>query len=65
MARAGRVVPTREVLRQVWDYDDPRGTDVVRVTVRRPRRKLEDDPADPPLLRTVPGVGVLLKADPS
>jgi two-component system KDP operon response regulator KdpE len=63
MEHAGRVVPTREVLKRVWGYDDPGGTDVVRVTLRRLRSKLEDDPAAPRLLRSVPGVGVLLAAD--
>ena len=63
MANAGRVVPTAEILKQVWGYQDPGGSDVVRVTVHRLRRKLEQDPARPHLLHTIPGVGVLLKAD--
>ena len=65
MANAGTVVPTRSLLKQVWGYDDPSGADVVRVTMHRLRRKLEDDPSRPQLLRTVTGVGFLLKADPS
>jgi DNA-binding response OmpR family regulator len=63
MTNAGRVVPTSELLKQVWGYQDPGGSDVVRVTVHRLRRKLERDPARPNLLHTIPGVGVLLKAD--
>ena len=51
------------LLKQVWGYQDPGGSDVVRVTVHRLRRKLESDPARPHLLHTIPGVGVLLKAD--
>jgi two-component system response regulator VicR len=62
MSNAGRVVPTSELLKQVWGYQDPGGSDVVRVTVHRLRRKLEQDPARPHLLHTIPGVGVLLKA---
>ncbi|MDP8923135.1 MAG: response regulator transcription factor, partial [Chloroflexota bacterium] len=42
MTNAGTVVPTRTILKQVWGYDDPGATDVVRVTVYRLRRKLED-----------------------
>jgi DNA-binding response OmpR family regulator len=61
MSNAGRVVPTGELLKQVWGYQDPGGSDVVRVTVHRLRRKLEQDPARPHLLHTIPGVGVLLK----
>ncbi len=64
MTNAGSVVPTSALLKQVWGYDDPSGTDVVRVTVHRLRRKLEDDPAHPRLLHTIPGVGVILKSSP-
>jgi DNA-binding response OmpR family regulator len=64
MSNAGRVVSTSELLKQVWGDHDAGASDVVRVTVHRLRRKLEDDPARPRLLHTIPGVGVLLKADP-
>ncbi len=63
MSNAGVVVPTGSLLKQVWGYD-PGGSDVVRVTVHRLRRKLEQDPARPQLLHTIPGVGVRLSADP-
>jgi two-component system response regulator VicR len=65
MLNAGSVVPTHALLKQVWGYADPGGSDVVRVTVHRLRRKLEDDPTNPRLLHTVPGVGVMLKSGPS
>jgi two-component system response regulator VicR len=61
MARAGVVVSTRELLRDIWGFDDPIETDVVRVTIYRLRRKIEIDPARPGLLHTIPGVGVLLR----
>ncbi len=60
MTNAGAVVPTGTLLKQVWGYNDPGGSDVVRVTVHRLRRKLEEDPARPQLLHTIPGVGVRL-----
>jgi DNA-binding response OmpR family regulator len=60
MSNAGTVVPTATLLKQVWGYNDPGGSDVVRVTVHRLRRKLEEDPARPQLLHTIPGVGVRL-----
>jgi DNA-binding response OmpR family regulator len=60
MAHAGSVVPFATLIRQVWGYDDPSVTDVVRSTVYRLRRKLKDDPAAPHLLHSVPGVGFLL-----
>ena len=62
MAHAGAVVRTRELMKEVWGFDDPSGNDTVRVAVYRLRRKLEDDPAHPRLLHTVAGVGVMLKA---
>jgi DNA-binding response OmpR family regulator len=61
MQNAGRVVSTAELLRQVWGDHDGGNSDVVRVTVHRLRRKLEENPARPELLHTIPGVGVLLK----
>ena len=57
MTNAGTVVPTGTLLKQVWGYNDPGGSDVVRVTVHRLRRKLEQDPARPNLLHTIPGRG--------
>lgn len=64
MEHAGRVVPTNELLKQVWGYQqNSGGSDVVRVTVYRLRQKLEVDPSRPQWLHTIPGVGVLLKID--
>jgi DNA-binding response OmpR family regulator len=60
MSHAGQVVTFAVLIRQVWGYDDPSVTDVVRTTVYRLRRKLRDDPTEPHLLRSVPGVGFLL-----
>jgi DNA-binding response OmpR family regulator len=62
MTNAGTVVPTRSILKRVWGYDDPGATDVVRAAVHRLRRKLGVGAADQPVVHTVPGVGVMLKA---
>jgi DNA-binding response OmpR family regulator len=61
MTNAGAAVPSRAILRHVWGYNDPGSTDVVRVAVHRLRRKVEEDPAHPRLLHTVPGVGFMMK----
>jgi two-component system response regulator VicR len=61
MSNAGTVVSTGTLLKQVWGYHDAGASDVVRVTVHRLRRKLEEDPSRPRLLHTIPGVGVLMK----
>jgi two-component system response regulator VicR len=63
MINAGVLVPTRTILKQIWGYDDAGATDVVRVTVYRLRRKIEDQPDRPRLLHTVAGVGVMLKPE--
>jgi two-component system, OmpR family, response regulator MtrA len=60
MTHAGRVVTFATLIRLAWGYDDPSVTYLVRSTVHRLRRKLNDDPAQPHLLRSVPGVGYLL-----
>ena len=46
----------RQLLRQVWGYEIG-DTSTVSVHVRRLRRKLERDPAEPTLIRTVWGSG--------
>jgi DNA-binding response OmpR family regulator len=63
LAQASTVVPTPAILKQVWGYDDPGVRDSLRVTIYRLRRKVEEDPSNPRLLITVPGVGFLLKVD--
>jgi DNA-binding response OmpR family regulator len=64
MAHAGGVVTLATLLREVWGYEDVTISDVVRTAVYRLRQKLGDDPADPQLLHTIPGVGFLLRAEP-
>ncbi|HEY3117686.1 MAG TPA: response regulator transcription factor [Chloroflexota bacterium] len=61
MLHAGSVVSSQALLRQVWGYEDAAANDVVRVAVYRLRRKLEDDPSNPVLLETVPGLGIKLR----
>ena len=65
MAHAGTAVTFAALIRHVWGYDDPTATDVVRTTVYRLRRKLGDDPAEPHLLQSVPGIGFLLSERPA
>ncbi len=62
LANAGAAVPTAALLKHVWGYDTTNASsDVVRVAVHRLRRKLGDDPSAPRLLRTVPGVGFIIR----
>jgi len=61
MAQPAVVVRNRDLLREVWGYDDLSDLNLVRTTVHRLRRKLDDDPNNPTLLHTIPGVGIMLK----
>lgn len=58
-ARAGRVVSADEIVRDVWGYDES-NPGLVRINIYRLRQKLETDPRQPRLLRSVPGPGFML-----
>ena len=55
---AGRVIVQDDLIEKVWGagYD----SEVLRVTIRRLRQKLEKNPAAPEFVRNVAGVGYLL-----
>jgi DNA-binding response OmpR family regulator len=61
MRNQGQVCSRRQLLLNVWDYDFDPGTNLVDVTIRRLREKIELD-KEIPLLKSVRGVGYLLKA---
>ncbi|MEU3353712.1 response regulator transcription factor [Streptomyces sp. NPDC037389] len=52
----GRACTREELMREVWGWDFG-DVSTVTVHVRRLRAKIEDDPANPALIRTVWGVG--------
>lgn len=56
-ANAGKVVPHRLLLQRVWGSSYGDEADYLRVYLTRLRRKLEENPARPRFLLTVPGVG--------
>lgn len=60
MLNAGHVVSTRTLAREVWGWHSPQASNLQRVVTHRLRSKLEDDPHQPRMLRTVPGIGVIL-----
>ena len=64
LARRPRQVFTRELLLElVWNYDYLGDSRLVDAAVQRLRTKVEDDPKEPALIKTVRGVGYRL--DPS
>lgn len=56
----GRVITHAQLLRSVWGPGHESDVEYLRVAARGVRRKLEDDPARPVMLRNEPGVGYRL-----
>ena len=56
-AEPGRVFSREELLERVWGYDYFGDSRLVDVHVRRLRKKVEPDPANPTLVTTVRGMG--------
>ncbi|MBC7287213.1 MAG: response regulator transcription factor [Armatimonadetes bacterium] len=61
---ANHTVPSRRLLWDVWGYDESIRTRTLDVHIGRLRRKLEDDPHRPKLIKTVPTVGYMLQGVP-
>ncbi|WP_281281633.1 response regulator [Blastococcus colisei] len=59
-AERGRVFSREELLERVWGYDYFGDSRLVDVHVRRLRKKIEADPADPMVVLTVRGMGYRL-----
>jgi two-component system KDP operon response regulator KdpE len=57
---AGQVVTHRQIIEQVWGSEGKADTQFVRVLVGQLRQKLEEDPSDPKLVCTEPGLGYRL-----
>jgi len=57
MANAGKAMNRSELFEIVWGYDFIGGTNLVEVTVRRLREKIELDPSHPTYILTVRGTG--------
>ncbi|MEU5693032.1 response regulator transcription factor [Actinosynnema sp. NPDC020468] len=59
---AGQVLSRQTLLKRVWDYGFAGDSRLVDATVARLRAKIEAEPANPTLLRTVRGFGYRLVA---
>lgn len=57
MRKPGQVLTRREIVKEVWDTDYVDDTRTLTVHVHWLRLKIEDDPDQPRLLRTVRGAG--------
>jgi DNA-binding response OmpR family regulator len=61
--RVGKTVTRAELLRVVWGYKDMPLTRLVDNTIVRLRRKIELDPHQPRIIRTVQGEGYCFRPD--
>jgi two-component system KDP operon response regulator KdpE len=59
-ANAGKIMLNAELLSKVWGAEYRDDLQYLRVWVSRLRRKLEDDPATPRMIRTFQGIGYML-----
>ncbi len=64
-ANAGKVMLNTELLSKVWGPEYRDDLQYLRVWVSRLRSKLESDPANPAIIKTLQGIGYLLDAEPS
>lgn len=58
---AGKAITREELLEMVWGYDYLGDSRIVDMTVKRLRRKVEDDAGHPRMIHTVRGIGYRLE----
>lgn len=64
-AHAGRTVQTERILAHVWGHRAGGNRQLLKQLVHRLRHKIESDPAEPRLLKTVPNAGYAFEAAPA
>jgi len=62
-ANAGKVMINNQLLAKVWGPEYREEFQYLRVWVFRLRNKLEDDPANPKIIKTMTGIGYFFAAD--
>jgi DNA-binding response OmpR family regulator len=63
MSHPGQVFSPARLLDEVWGYPSHAGSpDLVRVHIKNLRERIEDNPAQPQFIRTVPGYGYTISA---
>lgn len=63
-ANVGRVMLNSELLSKVWGPEYRDDVQYLRVWISRVRRKLEPDPSEPEIIKTMQGIGYILHAEP-
>lgn len=64
MSNAGQVITRSNLIEAVWGNDYPGANDSLKVHIRRLRAKIEDDPSNPHLIITKPGIGYSFAKQP-
>lgn len=62
-AHPGRVLTHRQILTKIWGPAHVEDVAYLRVFIGQLRQKIEDNPGDPQLIRTEPGVGYRASVD--
>lgn len=57
MTYIGQIIPTENIVEQVWGYSGEGNRELVRGLIQRLRSKVEPDPRKPRYIMTEPGVG--------
>lgn len=63
MQHPGKTLSRRFLMREVWETDYCDDTRTIEVHVSWLRKKIEDDPTDPQLIKTVHGTGYIFAAE--
>lgn len=63
MTNVGHIIPTENIVEQVWGYQGEGNKDLVRGLVQRLRSKVEPDPSIPKYIMTEQGIGYYFKRD--
>jgi two-component system, OmpR family, KDP operon response regulator KdpE len=61
-ANAGKVILSHELLAKVWGPEYRDDLQYLRVWVSRLRQKIEADPSNPTIIKTLPGIGYMFDA---
>lgn len=59
MTHAGQIIPTEQIVENVWGYSGEGNRELVRGLVQRLRSKVEANPRQPVYILTEPGIGYL------
>jgi DNA-binding response OmpR family regulator len=57
MVHRSQVLTAEALIEHVWGYEDTGDRDLLKQLIRRLRRKIEPDPANPRYIETIPNVG--------